>query len=165
MIQLNSLYKTIILWLFEKVLEIELLCVIYKGAIKADARSKHCDAQFILIHRDILPFKPPKRQLLLFIPGPAVILVWLSLHNQNFVVVLNLDWTDSSKCVVAACYANLTVRERCVTTNQEKKQQHTGVPQEGIWRWWQRAASFLNCVIFSPFNVTLSVAVISARSD
>lgn len=61
-------------------------------------------------------------QLLLFIPGYAVILIWPSLHNQDFVVFLNLDWTDSSKCVVAACYANLTFRERCVTTNQKKSQ-------------------------------------------
>lgn len=42
-----------------------------KGAIEADARLKHCDAEFILIHCDILPFKPRKTQLLLFIPGYA----------------------------------------------------------------------------------------------
>lgn len=60
-----------------------------KGAIKADARLKHHNAQFILIRRDILPFKPPKMQLLLFIPGYAVILIWLSIHNQDFVVFLN----------------------------------------------------------------------------
>lgn len=38
---------------------------------------------------------PPKMQLLLLIPGYAVILIWLSIQNQDFVVFLNLDWTDS----------------------------------------------------------------------